>query len=244
MWTATALASELCAYAGTVWRIVEAQHRISTNRLTSDMGEQARLEAMAEAAKPDLPKAALGLHYLLAAPFRYGHSVASRFRKAGERHGIFYASEAEASAIAETAYWRLAFFSRAVGFVPPAATSEHSSFCVDVSAARSLDLMVPPLSADEAVWTHPRDYVGCQELAAQARLAAVQTIRTVSVRDAERRANIVILDPASFASQPRPAQTWHLRIEAGQLTALAAFPSRDRHIFTPAQFGLPDLPKA
>jgi hypothetical protein len=52
-----------------------------------------------------------------------------------ERPGIFYASEAEATAIAETAYWRLAFFSRAVGFVPPAATSEHSSFCVDVSAA-------------------------------------------------------------------------------------------------------------
>jgi hypothetical protein len=149
MWTATALASELCAYAGTVWRIVEAQHRISTNRLTSDLGEQARLEAMAEAAKPDLPKAALGLHYLLAAPFRYGHSVASRFRKAGERPGIFYASEAEATAIAETAYWRLAFFSRAVGFVPPAATSEHSSFCVDVSAERSLDLTVPPLSGDE-----------------------------------------------------------------------------------------------
>jgi hypothetical protein len=90
---------------------------------------------------------------------------------------------------------------------------------------RSLDLTVPPLSADEAVWTDPRDYAGCQELAAQARLAAVQTIRTLSVRDAERRANIVILDPASFASQPRPAQTWHLRIEAGQLTALAAFPS-------------------
>jgi hypothetical protein len=244
MWTATALASELRPYAGTVWRIVEAQHRISTNRLTSDLGEQARLEAMAEAAKPDLPKAAQGLHYLLAAPFRYGHSVASRFRKAGERPGIFYASEAEATAIAETAYWRLAFFTRAVGFVPPAATSEHSSFCVDVSVSRSLDLTVPPLSADEAIWSSARDYAGCQELAAQARLAHVQTIRTLSVRDSARGANIVILDPASFVSQPRPAQTWHLRIEAEQLTALAAFPSSDRHIFTAAQFGLPDLPKA
>ena len=42
MWTATALASELRPYGGTVWRSVEAQHRISTNRLTSDLGEQAR----------------------------------------------------------------------------------------------------------------------------------------------------------------------------------------------------------
>jgi RES domain len=243
MWTATALASELRPYAGTVWRIVEAQHRISTNRLTSDRREQSRLEAMAEVAKPDLPKTAIGLHYLLAAPFRYGHTIASRFRKANERPGIFYASEHEETAIAETAYWRLAFFARAVGFVPSAATSEHSSFCVDVSAFRSLDLTLPPFLNDEAVWTHPHDYTGCQALAHVARLAEVQSIRTVSARDSERRANIVILDPESFASQPRPFQTWHLRIEAGQLTALAAFPSSDRYVFTPAQFGLPDLPK-
>ena len=78
MWTPTALASEFRRYRRTVWRVVEAQHRISTNRLTSDLGEQQRLEELADSAKPDLPKSAHGLHYLLASPFRYGHTVASR----------------------------------------------------------------------------------------------------------------------------------------------------------------------
>ena len=150
MWTPTALASEFRRYRRTVWRVVEAQHRISTNRLTSDLGEQQRLEELADSAKPDLPKSAHGLHYLLASPFRYGHTVASRFRRANERPGIFYASEAEATAIAETAYWRLRFFLRSPGFEPSSATSEHSSFTVDVRTAQAIDLTCPPFDAEQA----------------------------------------------------------------------------------------------
>ena len=63
--------------------------------------------------------AARGLHYLLATPFRYGHKTSSRFRRVGQRPGIFYAAEHSATAIAETAYWRMLFFSRSPGFVPP-----------------------------------------------------------------------------------------------------------------------------
>ncbi|NRD88771.1 hypothetical protein C8024_03840, partial [Sphingopyxis sp. BSNA05] len=96
MWTPTALASEFRRYRRTVWRVVEAQHRISTNRLADNLEDQSRLEELVEDAKPDLPKAAQGLHYLLGSPFRYGHRIASRFRKADERPGIFYASEQEA----------------------------------------------------------------------------------------------------------------------------------------------------
>ena len=148
MWTPTALASEFRRYRRTVWRVVEAQHRISTNRLASSLAEQQRLEELADAAKPDLPKAARGLHYLLASPFRYGHTVASRFRRPNERPGIFYASEAERTAIAETAYWRLKFVSRSPGFVPGNRTSEHLSFSVPVSLTRLTDTTRPPLVAD------------------------------------------------------------------------------------------------
>src|SRR5688572_17186897 len=144
MWTPTALASELRRYRRTVWRVVEAQHRISTNRLAANLDDQQRLEELADAAKPDLPKAARGLHYLLASPFRYGHGVASRFRRSNERPGIFYASEAEATAIAETAYWRLRFIARSPGFVPGTRTSEHLSFSVPVAVSRAIDLTRPP----------------------------------------------------------------------------------------------------
>lgn len=225
MWTPTALASEFRAYRHDVWRVVEAQHRISTNRLVSNLDDQARLEQLAEGAKPDVPKSARGKHYLIASPFRYGHSVASRFRRADERPGIFYASEHEATAIAETAYWRLRFFSRSPGFVPPSTTSEHLSFKVSVKAKRALDLTYPPFVAEAAKWVDPIDYGACQELAGAARMADAQLIRSISARDPEMRANVAIFDPAAIASGgPAYGQTWHFRFEQGRLSALAAFP--------------------
>ena len=239
MWTPTALASEVRAYKGEVWRVVEAQHRISTNRLTASLADQARLEALAEAAKPDLPKAAQGLHYLLASPFRYGHRTPSRFRKADVRPGIFYASEAEATAISETAYWRLRFFLRSPGFEPSSATSEHSSFTIGVRTDRAIDLTRVPFDADAALWTDGEDYSACQDLAEAARAASINLIRTLSARDTQVRCNVVILDPSVFgAREPRPQRTWHLRYEDGRLTAFAAFPADDQLVFTAAEFGL------
>lgn len=239
MSTPTALASELGSYRGKVWRVVEAQHRISTNRLADSLEDQARLEALAEAAKPDLPKAAQGLHYLLASPFRYGHGAASRFRRANERPGIFYASEAEGTAIAETAYWRLRFYLRSPGFVPPSATTEHTSFTVEVATDRAIDLTRAPFDRDAAQWIDPIDYAPCQDLGAAAREARVEVIRTRSVRDPQQGSNVVVLAPQSFAAAaPTIRRTWHLRYESGRLTALAAFPSRERFVYTRADFGL------
>ena len=69
--------ADLRQYRGKVWRLVEAQHRISTNRIATT-ADQALLESLVDEVKPTLPAAARGLHYLLATPFRYGHSKASR----------------------------------------------------------------------------------------------------------------------------------------------------------------------
>ncbi len=239
MWTASALAPELGSYGAAVWRLVEAQHRISTNRLAASLAEQGRLELLAEAVKPPLPKSVRHLHYLLAAPFRYGHQQSSRFRRGEERPGIFYASEAEATAIAEAAYWRLKFFSRSAGFVPPSTTSEYTSFSVKVASNHALDLTCPPFDAEAQRWIDPEDYSACQELAGGARLAGAQLIRTISARDTEARCNIVVLDPAAFAeAKPRTPKTWHMRFEDGRLVAFAAFPSNERHAFTSEGFGL------
>lgn len=239
MWTPIALASEARAYSGKIWRVVEAQHRISTNRLAATLADQARLEVLAEAVKPDLPRAAQGLHYLLSSPFRYGHANASRFRRADERPGIFYASESEATAIAETAFWRLRFYSRSPGFVPPVTTSEHTSFTATIATDRAIDLTTAPFDEDEQTWTDPVEYGACQDLAGHARKAHIALIRTLSVRDPARGCNVVVLDPQAFASpQPVIRRTWHLRFEQDSLYALAAFPSPDRFVFTATGFGL------
>lgn len=239
MWTSTALASEHRAYAGQVWRVVEAQHRISTNRLATGLAEQHLLEELADEVKPQVPQSARHLHFLLASPFRYGHRQPSRFRRADERPGIFYASERESTAIAETAYWRLRFFARSPGFNPPTTTTEYSSFSVGVSSPRTIDLTCAPFAASERSWTDRDDYTACQDLAAAARKADTHMIRTRSARDAARGCNVVVLDPVAFAEhRPRLGQTWHLRYEEGQLAALAAFPSNERFVFSETDFGI------
>ena len=239
MWTSTALASEHRPYRGTVWRLVEGQHRISTNRLASDRATQDLLEELVEAVKPRVPESARHLDYLLATPFRYGHNRASRFRRADDRPGIFYAAEAEATAIAETAYWSLRLYSRSPGFVPPTATVEYTSFSVAVASSRALDLTAAPFGSNEAAWIDPTDYAPCQSLASEARIAGTELIRTFSARASGRQCNIVVLDPNAFAERaPTIRGIWHFRNQRGRLSALGAFPSNERYEFSAAEFGL------
>lgn len=219
--------------------MVEAQHRISTNRLAASPAAQVLLEELAEEVKPQVPASARHLHFLLASPFRYGHRLASRFRAAGERPGIFYASEHAMTAVAETAYWRLRFFARSPGMQLPTTTSEHSLFSVRLRTGAMLDLTAPPFAARRADWMHPEDYTACQAFAALARGIGTALLRYASVRDADHRANLALFDPAAFADRaPRFEQTWHLRFERGELVALPAFPASGGARFSAAGFGL------
>src|SRR5262245_6883848 len=103
-WTRAALSSEHRRLSGVCWRVVEAQHRVSTMKLVDTLDEQSVLESLVEATKPRLPPECQHLHYLLATPFRYGapYPSGSRFRRAGMTPGVFYASRTSSTAIAET----------------------------------------------------------------------------------------------------------------------------------------------
>ena len=107
--TPGALRSERVALEGKVWRLVEAQHRVSTLKLVDDLAEQALLEEIIEESKPPVPPECRHLDYLLATPFRYGAAYprGSRFRRAGRTLGVFYAAEAPRTAVAEMAFYRL-----------------------------------------------------------------------------------------------------------------------------------------
>ncbi|MDB5671824.1 MAG: hypothetical protein JWO25_2783 [Alphaproteobacteria bacterium] len=229
---------DLAPYRRRVVRVVEGQHLISTNRLAASPEAQALLEALVEEVKPPWPEAARGLHFLLATPFRYGHRFGSRFRSAGQRPGIFYASEGIAAAIAETAYLRMRFFSRSPGAVLPATTTEYTSFSVPVRAERALDLTLPPFAGRTALWTSD-DYRPCRQLAAAARAISAQAIRYRSARDPAGGINLALLDPSGFtAAAPRIEQSWHFRFVGASLAILASFPARDRFGFDFADFGL------
>ncbi|MCA0317236.1 MAG: RES family NAD+ phosphorylase [Proteobacteria bacterium] len=226
-WTPAALSSEARAYDGKVWRLVEAQHRVSTMKLVDDIDEQAVLERLVEATKPVVPPECRHLDYLLATPFRYGaiYPTGSRFRRAGRTPGVFYAAENPETAVAEMAFYRLLFFAESPDTPWPSNAAEYTAFSTAIRTPFAIDLMQPPLDRDAARWTHPTDYSDCQNLAEVARGAKVEAIRYRSVRDPEARANLAVLTCAAFAvAEPLDRQTWRIRLSASGVQALREFP--------------------
>ena len=144
-WTPAALKSELRPYERRVWRLVEAQHHVSTLKLVDSLAEQSALENLIEKAKPPVPVECRGLHYLLSTPFRYDapYPVGSRFRRAGRTAGVFYAAEAPETAVAEMAFYRLLFFAESPLTPWPVNPSEYTAFSAAVRTERALDLTRP-----------------------------------------------------------------------------------------------------
>lgn len=237
-WTPDALSREARPLKGECWRLVEAQHQVSTLKLVDTLAEQALLEDLLEETKPSVPPECSGLHYLLATPFRYGapYPKGSRFRRAGYTAGVFYAAEHVETAVAELAFHRLLFFAESPVTPWPENAGEFTAFSVAFATVRALDLMQPPLSADRAAWIDPVDYGPCQTLADNAQAAGIELIRTESVRDPQAQASIALLTCLAFAAaEPLSARTWRLRFTATGVQALSAFPE-SRLEFPPSAF--------
>jgi len=236
IWTPGALASEAHAWRGFGWRLVEAQHHVSTLSLVDSLDEQELLEEIIERTKPSLPEECRHLDYLLAAPFRYGapYPRGSRFRRAGLTPGVFYASAHEDTAVAETVFWRLLFFAESPGLPWPASASEYTAIRVEAATPLALDLTRPPL--EHAAWTHPTEYEPCQQLADAAREAGIELISYRSARDPSDGTNLALLACAAFAAHaPTERRTWRIAFGDNGASAICEFP-RMRLGFFPAVF--------
>jgi hypothetical protein len=238
MWTPDALSSEARSYRGDIWRVVEAQSRASTMRLVDSLEEQRLLEDLIDEVKPLVPPSCRHLHYLLSTPFRYApYPNGSRFRRAGQPEGVYYAGESVGTAIAELAFYRLLFFVESPDTKLPDRPTEHTAFSVPCSTSRLIDLTQPPLDSDSAVWTGLIDYAPCQALADAARSAGVQAIRYDSVRDPDSGRNIAVLGPEALAAtEPQRLETWLLFIRPTGVQVAREFPRAERE-FTQADFG-------
>jgi hypothetical protein len=227
-WTPAALAFEARRLAGRCWRVVEAQHVVSTLKIVDTLAEQERLERLLEESKPPVPPECRQFHYLLSTPFRYGapYPRGSRFRRAGHTLGVFYASHTVTTAVAEIAYGRLQFFADSPATPWPANAVEHTAFQVRFHTGNGLDLTQAPFDRARARWTDPRGYEQCQTLADAARDAGVEAIRYPSARDATG-INIALLTCAAFSVKaPLERQTWRLHFGSGGVRALCEFPER------------------
>lgn len=201
--------------SGTCWRLVEAQHRVSTMKIVDTLAEQQALEILLEATKPPVPPECGALHYLLSTPFRYGapYPTGSRFRRAGFTSGVFYASKTPSTAVAEMAFHRLLFYADSPGTPWPENAGEYTAFSVRFRTTAGLDLMTPPLGGAVA-WTDPTRYANCQVLAEAAREAGVNVLRYSSARDPQG-VNLALLACGAFASRaPLDRQTWRLHLSA------------------------------
>ncbi len=208
IWTPAEVSSEARFERREAWRIVEAQHVVSTMKLVDSLAEQALLEEIVEARKPPLPAEAEGLHYLLSTPFRYPPLPGgSRFRGEADPE-VWYGAERMATAAAEMGYWRWRFMQDA-GFerLPP---TQFTAFSVPAAGAM-VDLRRPRFDRDAQFWMHPLDYAATQAFARVAREVPLAAIIWQSVRDPEPHCCIAILTPSAFQSKaPENLRTWTL----------------------------------
>ncbi|HEY0125340.1 MAG TPA: RES family NAD+ phosphorylase [Rhizobium sp.] len=239
IWTPAALSSEARPISGRYWRLVEAQHQVSTLKLVDTLEEQALIETLLEESKPALPPECTGLDYLLATPFRYGaiYPHGSRFRRAGRTLGVFYASEQVETALAEMSFYRLLFFSDSPETPLPANAAEYTAFAAAIVTGQAVDLTLPPLERDREAWADPVNYEACQSLADAARAAKVEAILYRSVRDPKGGRNIALLTAHAFAArEPVERQTWRIRLSPTGVQALCEFP-KSRIGFARSDFG-------
>ena len=224
-WTPAELSSSRAPLDVEVWRIVEAQHRVSTMKLVDSLAEQKLLEDIIERSKPAVPEECRHLHYLLFTPFRYPSPKGSRFRWPGAGEGVFYSACCPETAVAEASFYRLLFFAESPGLPFPKNPSEYTAFSVPLLATAPVDLRLPPFDAREEVWTRLNDYGPCQDFAAAAREAGIEAICYSSVRDPERRPCYAVLRCSAFAAaEPAHRQTWQLLASASGVYAYCEYP--------------------
>jgi hypothetical protein len=231
IWTSCAEQAKPVAIGGDLLRMVESQAQVATSALVDDLAEQALLEGLIETSKPPLRPGSEGLDYLLAAPFRYpplrhGSRFGTRFEP-----GIFYGSKALSTVLAETAYYRLVFWT-AMAVPPPGGRllTQHTLLGARYRSERGLRLQASPFDRFESVLTDPFEYGPTQRLGSDLRSAGIQAFEYLSARTARRALNVALLDPVVLAS--RKAQTrgqWLCETRADRVSFSAAADASVEH---------------
>ncbi|MGR3542083.1 MAG: RES domain-containing protein [Hasllibacter sp.] len=194
-----------------VWRFVEDQSRAATLKLVDSPEEQDALEALLEETKPPLPEPCRKLHYLQSTPFRYAARHATRFRRRGERRGVFYAGLDADAALAEAAFYVLLFYRESPGTPRPKGGIRKTRFATPVET-RAVDLRE---AERPERFAEPLDHAPCHAAAGAARAAGLGAILYASVRDPRRPPGgcVAVLDCGAFPVPViGPQEGWLFRI--------------------------------
>jgi len=207
IWTRCAGASEIRPLGLSPWRVVEAQHQVSTRKLVDSAEEQILLEELIDRTKPPYTTPPR-LHYLLATPFRYPPlRHGSRFGRRRER-GIWYGSVTRRAAFAEVSYYRLLFLEGTTASLD-SVTTQLTAFTVRARSARGIDLTAPPFDVYKRAIASPTKYDATQPLGSAMREANVELFRFPSARE-PGGVNVGVFSADAFGNaKPRGFETWH-----------------------------------
>lgn len=209
IWTQCAARFEPTRLAGSAWRAVESQHVTSTRKLVDSDDEQQLLESLIDTAKPPWPigRRFVGLHYLLATPFRHPPlRYGSRFGTRRER-GIFYCAQTQVTVLAEKAYYVLLFLEGTEADIAPL-TRPLTLFQVRMSTKKGADLVAEPFAAFTDDISSPTTYRTSQPLGTAMREAGVAAFRFQSARDPGKGANLGLFEPVFTTKKPLHAEQW------------------------------------
>ncbi len=210
IWTQCEAPRRVRPLATRVWRVVEAQHKVSTRPLVDTLEEQQLLEEIIEEAKPPLPAGAgfTGLHFLLFTPFRHPPLPhGSRFGTATDR-GIWYGALLVETCLAEKAYYQM-LFAAGTRAPLPNLTCIWSAFQAEIRAPRALDLTAAPFDHFEREISSPTSYAASHALGASLRAAEVAACLFLSARCARRGTAVALFEPAFGRRHPvGTPQTW------------------------------------
>lgn len=176
------------------WRVVEAQHILSSRDLVDSREEHDLLEELIEESKPPIKKEK---NYLIFTPFRYPPlKYGSRFGRIFEP-SLWYGSLDLETAFTEVAYYRLKFFddtSADLGYVEISMTA----FTAFLECKMGVDLTENPFNKYTKEITNKKTYEHCQLLGTSMREERIEAFLYFSARTHEKSKNIAAFIPSVF----------------------------------------------
>lgn len=192
------------------WRVVELQEKTSTRKLVDSIEEQKVLEEIIEESKPGLLNSQSSYHPLLYTPFRYPPlKNGSRFGKKTEP-SLWYGSLTPETAMAEKAYYLLAFINASDGNFGTI-ISNITIFSVKLSISKGIELNKDPFLQYKDEISSPISYEISQLLGQKMRESDIDGFMFISARDAKSGVNIGLFNMESFANKKPNSnsfQTW------------------------------------
>jgi len=237
VWTECQGEQQICALDLQPWRLVEAQHILSTRDLVDTAKEHELLEALLERAKPPIHQQA---DYLIFTPFRYPSlKYGSRFAQSFEC-SCWYGSLEFETALSEIAYYRFLFLKDTtadLGYIEVLLTA----FQAWLKTLKGIDLTKPPFLAYRDSISDKTSYQTSHALGRSMRAAQVEAFVFYSARSQQNGSNVAAFIPDIFqrhqGQQTFHHQTWQCMANH----EFVEFTRSDlrgvkRHVFSAAEF--------